>query len=735
MNARLITTIFLAILAGCATTQFEEGKKLIEQGFTEEGLAKLELAAREKPHDPEIRNRLMRERELAGMRLTELGASARLQSRLDDADAAYARALRLNPDNQRAQAGLAAIAADRRHPQMVREAEAMFAMNDLSGAETKLRTILAENPNQSDARNLLRRIGDAVAVRSSASPVLKAAVGKQINLEFRDASLKQVFDMVSRTAGINFVFDKDVRPDIKATIVIQNATVDDVIKLILTTNQLERKVLNDNTMLVYPNTAAKIKEYQELMVRSFYIANADVTKTLAMIKAVVKTRDTFVDEKLNLLVIRDTPEAVRLAEKLIAAQDLADPEVTLDVEVLEVGSSLLQTIGPQFPTSVNFQDPATVAGGASVGATAVATMQRFSGPLVGFIATPAVILNLKQQDGLTNVLANPRIRVKNREKAKIHIGDRVPVVTTTATANVGVASSVNYLDVGLKLEVEPSIRIENDVDIKVALEVSTITKEVALTSGGLAYQIGTRNASTVLRLHDGETQVLAGLIQDEDRSTASKLPGLGDLPLLGRLFGSNNVTRSKTEIVLLITPHIARNIARPEYAVAEFLSGTEAAVGAPPLIVRSAAMGGLALSTALASPPAPRPTSTPLNATAPLVVSWSGPPQTQIGKDLTLSINLGADARLVGAQIQLGYDPAVLAPATSAGQAKEPGTLIVSLGAPGGVFNPVVQVPFQVIAKTALASHVSMERLALRDGEGNNLQAVAPAPYTVIIVP
>jgi general secretion pathway protein D len=353
-----------------------------------------------------------------------------------------------------------------------------------------------------------------------------------------------------------------------------------------------------------------------------------------------------------------------------------------------------------------------------------------------------VILNLKQQDGATNVLANPRIRVKNREKAKIHIGDKVPVVTTTATANIGVASSVNYLDVGLKLEVEPSVRIESDVEIKISLEVSNIVKEVAMTNGGLAYQIGTRNASTILRLHDGETQVLAGLIQDEDRRTASKVPGLGDLPVLGRLFSSNNVARNKTEVVLLITPHIARNIARPEYAVSEFLSGTDAAAGAQPLILRSAAAGGLALATTLASPPAPRATAAPLNATAaplnapaPLAVTWSGPPQAQAGGDLTLGIQLGDDPGIAGAQIQLAFDPSLLAPDAGAGSAPSPGTLLLDRGAQSGALDPLVQVKFKVIAKSAQRAEISMQKLALRGRDGSSLQAALPAPYTVNILP
>ncbi|TMH87633.1 MAG: type II and III secretion system protein, partial [Betaproteobacteria bacterium] len=148
---------------------------------------------------------------------------------------------------------------------------------------------------------------------------------------------------------------------------------------------------------------------------------------------------------------------------------------------------------------------------------------------------PLFLFSLHQQDGRTNVLANPRIRVKNKEKARIHIGDRVPVITTTAAATGGfVSESVTYLDVGLKLEVEPQIYLEDEVGIKVGLEVSSIVNSIKSTSGTLTYQIGTRNATTNLRLHDGETQVLAGLISDADTRNAESVPGLGDLPIAGR---------------------------------------------------------------------------------------------------------------------------------------------------------------------------------------------------------
>ncbi|HEU4921959.1 MAG TPA: type II and III secretion system protein, partial [Burkholderiales bacterium] len=196
---------------------------------------------------------------------------------------------------------------------------------------------------------------------------------------------------------------------------------------------------------------------------------------------------------------------------------------------------------------------------------------------------PLFLFALKQQDGLTNVLANPRIRVKNKEKARIHIGDRVPVITTTAAATGGfVSESVSYLDVGLKLEVEPIIYLEDEVGIRVGLEVSNIAREIrTVGSNTLTYQIGTRNATTMLRLRDGETQILAGLINDQDRSTASRVPGIGDLPVLGRLFSHTRDEVVKTEIVLLITPRLVRTLARPDVRSMEFAAGTEASAGSP----------------------------------------------------------------------------------------------------------------------------------------------------------
>jgi general secretion pathway protein D len=373
------------------------------------------------------------------------------------------------------------------------------------------------------------------------------------------------------------VFDKDVPPDAKATVFVRNTTLDDVMRFILVTNQLERKVLNDSTVLIYPNTPAKTRDYKELVVRSFYLSNADVKQTANMVRQLVKTKDLFVDEKLNLLVIRDTAEAVAMAEKLVANQDLGEPEVMLEVQVLEVGYSRLQQLGIALPTSLSL----SVMGAAGIGGQLTGgEAKNLNSSLFRLnVPDPLVSLNFRKQDGRTNVLANPRIRVKNREKAKIHIGDKVPVITTTAGATGFVSESINYLDVGLKLEVEPQVFLEDDVGIKVGLEVSNVANQVKSSSGTVAYQVGTRNATTTLRLKDGETQVLAGLINDEDRRSSTGIPGISDMGALGRLFSNNDDTVNKTEIVLLITPRVLRNVERPGIKLEQFNSGTEAEVG------------------------------------------------------------------------------------------------------------------------------------------------------------
>jgi general secretion pathway protein D len=601
---RVAAACFLAItllLGACApgSDLVRSGKKLIDQGQSEAGLAQIDKALALEPENTEYRVLAVRQREALTRKYIKDADSARDAQQLDDAEASYQRALALDPANNRARTGIDAVDLLRRQQQRVEQAELALAQGRRDDAGQLLRHVLGENPGNTRAQILKRQLDDQLAAAKPLpdpeTPALKAKLRKPVTLEFRDANLKAVFEALSRSTGINFVFDRDVKPDIKVTLSIANLSVEDVIGVLTITNQLERKTLNDNTVLVYPNTPEKQKDYLELSVKTFYLANAEAKNISAMLKTVLKTKDLHADEKLNTITMRDTANAIHLAEKLIAAQDLAEPEVVLDVEVLEVKRSRLMELGVDPPgkfTVLNIvQNPDTVVSTAT-GATTVVnntltstqlTLEKLRNTNSSNIGVDNPSINIRAQNGDTNILANPRIRVKNREKAKIMIGDRVPVITSTQTANVGTSESVSYLDVGLKLDVEPNVFLNNEVGVKVALEVSNIVKEVRSRSGTLTYQIGSRNALTELRLKDGETQALAGLISDEDRKGAVGLPWLIDLPVIGRLFSSETSDRNKTEIVLLITPRIVRNLDPSAASRSEMAGGTEKSVGAPRL--------------------------------------------------------------------------------------------------------------------------------------------------------
>jgi general secretion pathway protein D len=611
---KALVVLLAAALAGCAANEtYREGRALVEAGEVEEGLARIEQALEADPHDREMRNFYLRNRTLAVQRYLSMGARARSAGALDQAEAAYQRALRFDPDNARARAGLEAIAQNRRSAAAVAQAESLMKRGDSEAAYARAKEILSHNPRQRTARAIVRQVEMMKARAETFSPSLNAALDKTITIELRDAPVRAVFELIAKRTGLNFVYDRDVARELRTTVFVRDTPIAEVLRFVLVTNQLERRVLNENTLLIYPNTPQKAQAYKELVVRSFYLDNADAKQTANMVRSLAKTRDLYVDEKLNLLVIRDTPEAVRMVERLIASQDLPEPEVVLEVEVIEVGQTLLSQIGITWPSSASLSLIGAAGVPGQLSGREAEVLNRDDWRLQ--VNDPLIALQLRELAGRTNVLANPRIRVRNKEKARIHIGDRVPVITTTAGATGFVSESVNYLDVGLKLEVEPTVHLDDDVGIRVGLEVSNISNEVTSGAGTVAYQLGTRNAATVLRLHDGETQILAGLISDEDRRSATQVPGLAQLPVVGRLFRASNDTVSKTEIVLLITPHVVRNINRPGADIEHFNSGSELEVGGA---------GGTAFAPA-AQPPGPpagqAPAAPPPQAPAP-----AGPP-------------------------------------------------------------------------------------------------------------
>lgn len=638
---------------------------MLAEGKIEAGLAKLEEAVRLEPGNAEYRIAYATRRASIINRFNLAAESARREGRLSDAEKAYRQVQVLDPENQMARQGLEALVKERRHRQIVAEADALFkkgAAADLADALEKLRPVLSENPQQKDALNLKARIDEARAKEARPEARLAAAFRKPISLAFRDASLKAVLEVVAKVSGLNFFYDKDIRPDLKVTVFAKNTTIEDALRLILVTNQLEQKLLNENSVLIYPNTPQKLKDYQTLAVRSFYLTNADVKAVSNTIKTIVKTKDLVIDERLGIIIMRDTPEAIRMAERIVALQDISDPEVMLDVEVLEVKRTRLMELGVNWPNQLTLS-PLQFSGGMLT----INDLKNLTGDTTQ-ATIGNLVINARKEDQDSNILANPRIRVRNKEKAKVQVGDRVPLITTTSTSTGFVSESVNYVDVGLKLEVEPHIYLDEEVAIKVNLEVSNLVREIQSKSGTLSYQIGTRGANTVLRLKDGETQILAGLISDEDRSSSNKVPLLGDLPIAGRLFGSQKDDDQRSEILLSITPHVVRSIRRPDMQIAEFESGTESSIGVPTLRVSTVepAPGSDVKEEMKAAPAAPMPAAagaasggSPIAAPGNVTLGWQAPAQVKVGEQFSAVLETNSQQAIRGMPLLIGFNPQV----------------------------------------------------------------------------
>jgi general secretion pathway protein D len=764
------------ILAGCAgEMQRREGMALVQDGRYEDGLAKLEEALRTSPDNAKIRKDFLSQRDLLINRFMNNAASERSAERYDAAEALYRRVLGFDPNFAAAKKGLVDVDMDRRHTKLLAEAQSLAKKGDMEGAKARLTLIAVENPGNVKASQLRYQLEEPTLKENIAGPTLNIKGRKPVTLQFRDANLKMVLEAISRTTGVNVLLDKDVRNDIKVTIFVKDTPVEETLDLILFQNQLEKRVMGENTVLIYPFNPAKSKDYQELKVRRFALTNADPKQVQSMIKTIIKTKDIFVDEKTNAIVIRDTAQAVRLAEKLVVAMDQPEAEVMLDIDVMTVNRDRAMQLGLDLPTSYGWSIK-------SMDLNAFRNRTATDITVDGLKATA----QFSKTDADVNNLASPKIRVRNREKAKILIGVRNPVVSSAATpaATTGTSvynTSIQYVETGIKLEVEPTIHSDGDVAIKLNIEVSAAGEQnaEAAKNGTIVFPVSTNTLMTLLQLKDGETQIMGGLIQNQSSSSQTSIPGLGDIPLLGRLFGSAKDTWNKDELVLAITPHIVRNNAVNEADLVELWSGTESNLkfGAPNMKVAGTGgvlgQGAAAAATPAIAPAAARPpglagvptAAGPVRATAPpvvvapsgaaaagpLAVTLAGPQQAKIGDKLNVIVAAQPGASVNAVTFALRYDTEFLKAVTVTegdlmrraniksnfnGQIDEAGgSVAVDLSAEGGGAaggGGIASIQFEVIGGRG-STAVSVASINATGANSSELPVTSPAPLSVTV--
>ncbi len=680
IGALLLAVVLATGAVGCAGSRsFQRGERYSQRGEWDLAVKEYREALKDEPQDIEYRSALLRAEETAANQHYRRARNFVKERKLDSAVVELQQALFLNPSNAAVQAALKSVLNMKQAEEHYRAALTFVELSRLNDAINELGQATELDPENAKYIEMLERLQKK---KSETEPdeALTLASDKPITLNFKNTNIKEVFELLSKLSGINIMFDEEVRAQ-PVTIFVKDVSFQYALNLLLSTNKLFMKKISPDTIIIIPRTKAKIDQYQDLVMKTFYVNNAKVKDIVNLLRSMLDTRKVFVNEALNSITVRDTPEKIKLIGKVIAANDLKEAEVILDVEILEISRNKSLQYGWNFQPGLSAGAsivPSGTSGTTSSSGITLKDLRDLTGGNI-MLTLPSVVVNLIKQDTDAQTLANPRVRVMNNKKAKFLIGDKIPVQTSTIqSTTVGqVTSQFEYKDVGIKLNIEPTIHLNNSVTLKLGLEISNLGPQVDFGNGQKQYSFGTRNTDTVINLRDGETVIIGGLIKDEDRKIANKIPLLGDIPILGKLFSSTDDEAVKTDILMSITPNIVRPMELPDKDVQTFWSGTEDNFDVKPLFVAGTARSSRPAAkaaeqaavlesmakrepTPAAGPAAPPPT--PAAAAAPEAALEIRPPEAPaaVGHDAKLDILVSNAKDLYGAIITLSYDPKVV---------------------------------------------------------------------------
>ncbi|MEK6700376.1 MAG: secretin N-terminal domain-containing protein [Nitrospirota bacterium] len=679
----LLTVALSAALAGCAGSRsFQRGEQYARHGEWDLAVKEYRDANNREPQNIEYRSALLRAEETAANHHYKRARNFVKERKLDQAITELQQALFLNPTNAAIQSALRSILDMKQAEEHYRASLTFAELGRLTEAISELNQAVELDPESVKYQEALSKL-QKKKTETELDEALSLASDKPITINFKNTNIKDVFEFLSKLSGINILFDEEVKAQ-PVTVFVKDVSFQYALNLLLSTNKLFMKKISADTIIIIPKTKAKMDQYQDLMVKTFYLNNAKSKDIVNLLRSMLDTKKVYVNEVLNSITVRDTPEKIKLVEKVIAANDLKEAEVILDVEILEISRSKTLKYGWNFSPSLSASASLQGTSSTSTSGISLADLRNSNSNIM--LSLPSLVMNLIKQDSDAQTLANPRVRVLNNKQAKFHIGERIPIQTSTiqATTVSQVTSTFEYKDVGIKLNIEPTIHLNNTVSLKMNMEISSLGDALDFGTSGKQYKFGTRNTDTVINLRDGETVIIGGLIKDEERKGKIKIPILGDIPLLGKFFSSSDDGTIKTDILMSITPNIVRNMELPDKDIQGFWSGTEESYDTKPLFVTSAAKSSKPVEkpvdkTAVLESMAKREAPTagagearkpalpaggvePAPAAAGTPVLEIRPPQVpaQVGQEARFEIAAGNVAGLYGAIVTLAYDSKVV---------------------------------------------------------------------------
>ena len=555
----------------------------------------------------------------------------------------YSKVVQARPNDRTARASLeqARLRASQAH---FTNARRLASLGKFEEALLEYQLAAELNPTngtvQDEMRTVRAQLRAKVAISEDGKTQLETLVAKSLQaplpgeelpadvtlpdtLMFRDASARVVYLAIGQYGNLNIVFDPTFR-DQSITVDLRKASLAEALDSLSSATRNFWRSSGQRTVTIVPDTPAKRREYEEEIVQTFYLSNADLKETIDILRIVVDARRIAPLTATNAITVKDTAERIAAAGRIISAIDKARPEVIIDVELLEVDRTRIKEYGLQLASS----------GSAGVnGAIGIDAGQNADGKVndltlrglrnltqanVFITGLPSLYYRLLRTDSATRILANPQLRTSEGIAAQANFGERVPVPVTVFApiASGGVQTqpitSFNYENVGVNIDITPRTHHDDEVSLAIKIQVSSISG----TGFGDLPTFGNRAISTVIRLKDGETNMLAGLIRDDERRVMSGIPGLSDLPIIGPLFANNRRESQETDIILTLTPRIVRVLNLKADDLAPFRVGRDSGT---PLI-------DLPLATPLPRPPGnqdvepgapPNPAAPPLPAPTP----------------------------------------------------------------------------------------------------------------------
>jgi general secretion pathway protein D len=573
---RLPLLLLVAILlAGCATSGrfYSRGERAARAGDWDAAVEYYRQAVQGRPNSPEYNIALERAMLNASRLHLDQARVFEAQGQLEDALREYRRASEFDPPNR--QVAAKALEIERR---IRDEAEA-----------AQPRTTIAQLRAQARNANI---------------PVLIAANEPVPGLTFRNTSLRDALNTLGMAMGVNITYESTYQ-DKPITIQLDNVTLEQALTQLMSSNQMFYKVVNPQTIMVIPNTPAKRQEWEDMVIRTFFISHADATELAQLLNGIIRVPNLPVQPQIqpnkaaNTITVRASVAMADIIEKVIDANDNPRAEVVIDVQILEVDRTRTKQFGldlGNYQVSAAFSPEASAigeSGGLAAQPFNANTITRGISTADFYLAVPSAVIRFLESDSETKLIAKPQLRGAEGQKITMSLGNEIPVPTTVFTPLAGGGASTNpltsftYRTIGVVVEMTPRVTPEGDIILDLSVENSTLGASISLQEGQSLPTFGSRKVTTRLRLRDGESNLLAGLLQETDRKDLSGVPGLLRLPILNKLLSANERHIDQTDIVMLLTPRIVRTQELTMADVSPIFIGTQnnIGLGGPPPII------------------------------------------------------------------------------------------------------------------------------------------------------